>query len=212
MLLDHKIPVTLIAYNIARESLNTVSVDDYTGGYQAIAHLAELGHKRIAVITEQVQSSADRIRGYKTALNNFELLYDDNLFSEAQATVENGKKEAGKLLNLEDPPTVMFAFNDILAIGAMEAAHKRGLSIPEDVSIIGFDNTILAKYCYPPLTTMAQPLDEIGNQAVDLLVGEIESKITRKQRVMLSAELVIRDSTGPLKKKKKINASDVSIQ
>jgi DNA-binding LacI/PurR family transcriptional regulator len=174
--------------------------------------LAELGHKRIAVITEQVQSSADRIRGYKTALNDFELLYDDNLFSEAQATVENGEKEAGKLLNLEDPPTAIFAFNDILAIGAMEAVHKRGLSIPEDVSIIGFDNTILAKHCYPPLTTMAQPLDEIGNQAVDLLVGEIESKITRKQRVMLSAELVIRDSTGPLKKKKKTNASDVSIQ
>lgn len=200
-LLDHKIPVTLIAYNIARESLNTVSVDDYTGGYQATAHLAELGHKRIAVITEQVQSSADRIRGYKTALNDFELLHDDNLFSEAQATVENGEKEAEKLLNLEDPPTAIFAFNDILAIGAMEAVHKRGLSVPKDISIIGFDNTILAKYCYPALTTMAQPLDEIGNQAVDLLVGEIESKITRKQRVMLSAELVIRDSTGPLKQK-----------
>lgn len=200
-LLDQKIPVTLIAYNIARKSLNTISVDDYAGGYQATAHLAELGHKRIAVIAEQVQSSTDRIRGYKAALNDFGLVYDDNLFSEAQATVENGKKAAEKLLNLENPPTAIFAFNDILAIGAIEAVHKRGLSVPEDVSIIGFDNIVLAKHCYPPLTTMAQPLDEIGNQAVDLLVGEIESKVIRKQRIMLSAELVIRDSTGPLKQK-----------
>jgi DNA-binding LacI/PurR family transcriptional regulator len=210
-LIEHKIPIVLINYNIARASLNSVSVDDYAGGYQAVAHLAELGHKRIAMIAETVQSSAERIRGYKGALKHFELVYDEKLYTEAKATVENGRKETEKLLALEEPPTAIFAFNDILAIGAIEAVRKLGLSVPEDISIIGFDNTILSKYCSPSLTTMSQPLDEIGHQAVDLLVEEIESRKTQKQRIMLSAELIIRESTGPMKQKQ-VNEIDDLIE
>jgi LacI family transcriptional regulator len=198
-LINQKIPVALIAYNISRESLSTVSVDDYTGGYQATAHLAELGHQRIAVISEKVQSSAERIRGYQNALKDYQLSFNETLLTETKATVNNGEKEAEKFLNLEEPPTAIFAFNDILAIGAMGAVRKKGLSIPEDISVIGFDDTILARHCYPPLTTMAQPLEEIGDQAVELLVAEIEGKATKKQRILLQAELVVRQSTGPQK-------------
>ncbi|WP_078409871.1 LacI family DNA-binding transcriptional regulator [Priestia abyssalis] len=199
-LIDQQIPIILVAYNISQFSLNTVSVDDYIGGYQATAHLAELGHQRIAVITETVQSSVDRIRGYHNALKDYELVYDEDLCIEIAATVANGEKATEQFLKLKEPPTAIFAFNDILALGAMEAVRKRGLSIPEDISIIGFDDTLLASYSNPPLTTIAQPLEDIGDQAIDLIVAEIEGKKRAAQRIMLLPELVVRKSTGPLKK------------
>ena len=200
-LVDQQIPIILVAYNISKFSLDTVSIDDYTGGYQATSYLAELGHQRIAVITETVQSSVDRVRGYRNALQDYQLVYDDNLCLETPATVANGAKATEEFLDLKEPPTAIFAFNDILAIGAMEAVRKRGLSIPEDISIIGFDDTPLASYSNPPLTTMAQPLEDIGYQAIDLIVAEIEGAKRTSQRIMLPAKLVVRKSTGgPLKK------------
>jgi len=195
--MDQKIPVALIAYSIPTLSLNSIGIDDYKAGYQATAHLAELGHKRIAVIAETVQSSNDRVRGYKDALKEYQLEFDINLYIETKATVEDGEIATDKLLNVEEPPTAIFAFNDILAIGTMQCAKKRGLSIPENLSVIGCDNTILA--LIPSLTTMGQPLREMGHEAADVLIEEIEGKKTRKQQILLSPELVIRDSTGPLK-------------
>jgi len=194
--IDQKIPVALIAYSIPTLSLNSIGIDDYKAGYQATAHLAELGHKRIAVIAETVQSSNDRVRGYKDALKEYQLEFDINLYIETKATVEDGEIATDKLLNVEEPPTAIFAFNDILAIGTMQCAKKRGLSIPENLSVIGCDNTILA--LIPSLTTMGQPLREMGHEAADVLIEEIEGKKTRKQQILLSPELVIRDSTGPL--------------
>jgi LacI family transcriptional regulator len=195
--MDQKIPVALIAYSIPTLSLNSIGIDDYKAGYQATAHLAELGHKRIAVIAETVQSSNDRVRGYKDALKEYQLEFDINLYTETKATVEDGEIATDKLLNVEEPPTAIFAFNDILAIGTMQCAKKRGLSIPENLSVIGCDNTILA--LIPSLTTMGQPLREMGYEAADILIEEIEGKKTRKHQILLSPELVIRDSTGPLK-------------
>ena len=194
--IDQKIPVALIAYSIPTLSLNSIGIDDYKAGYQATAHLAELGHKRIAVIAETVQSSNDRVRGYKDALKEYQLEFDINLYIETKATVEDGEIATDKLLNVEEPPTAIFAFNDILAIGTMQCAKKRGLSIPENLSVIGCDNTILA--LIPSLTTMGQPLREMGYEAADILIEEIEGKKTRKHQILLSPELVIRDSTGPL--------------
>ncbi|MGW9018956.1 LacI family DNA-binding transcriptional regulator [Priestia megaterium] len=194
--MNQKIPVALIAYSIPTLSLNSIGIDDYKAGYQATAHLAELGHKRIAVIAETVQSSNDRVRGYKEALKEYQLEFDINLYIETKATVEDGEIATDKLLNVEEPPTAIFAFNDILAIGTMQCAKKRGLSIPENLSVIGCDNTILA--LIPSLTTMGQPLREMGHEAADILIEEIEGKKTRKQQILLSPELVIRDSTGPL--------------
>ncbi|MFL0498683.1 LacI family DNA-binding transcriptional regulator [Priestia megaterium] len=195
--MNQKIPVALIAYSIPTLSLNSIGIDDYKAGYQATAHLAELGHKRIAVIAETVQSSNDRVRGYKDALKEYQLEFDINLYIETKATVEDGEIATDKLLNVEEPPTAIFAFNDILAIGTMQCAKKRGLSIPENLSVIGCDNTILA--LIPSLTTMGQPLREMGYEAADILIEEIEGKKTRKHQILLSPELVIRDSTGPLK-------------
>ncbi|MFB5193538.1 LacI family DNA-binding transcriptional regulator [Neobacillus sp. KR4-4] len=195
-LMEQKIPVVLVAYNIDSLQLNTVSVDDYRGGYQATAYLAEQGHKRIAIITETVQSSAERIRGYQNALNDYHLVYDEKLKTESRATFEEGERQAEKLLDLEQPPTAIFAFNDILAIGAMRAVHKRGLTIPDDISIIGFDNSVLATICSPTLTTMSQPLNDMGKETIESLLSEIEGTVTRKQRKLLLPELVERKSTG----------------
>lgn len=199
-LVDQQIPIILVAYNISKFSLDTVSIDDYTGGYQATSYLAELGHQRIAVITETVQSSVDRVRGYRNALQDYQLAYDDELCLETSATAANGAKATEQFLDLKEPPTAIFAFNDILALGAMEAIRKRGLSIPEDISIIGFDDTLLASYSNPPLTTVAQPLEDIGYQAIDLIVAEIEGTKRTTQRIMLPPKLVVRKSTGALKK------------
>ncbi|RBW69037.1 LacI family DNA-binding transcriptional regulator [Bacillus taeanensis] len=195
-LVKQKIPVALIAHDIASLSLDTVSVDDYKGGYQAVSHLASLGHERISIIAEEVRSNDDRIRGYQDALEAYGLIFDSSLLTRTASTVDAGKQEAERLLRLKERPTAIFASNDILAIGAIQGARACGLSVPEDISIVGFDNTILATISDPPLTTVAQPVHDMGRHVMDLLVEEIEGKKTMKQRMMLSPELVVRNSTA----------------
>jgi DNA-binding LacI/PurR family transcriptional regulator len=195
-LIKQNLPVALIAHDISSLSLNTVSVDDYKGGYQAVSHLASLGHERIGMIAEEVRSNDDRIRGYQDALEAYGLILDSSLLTRTASTVEAGKQEAERLLRLEKRPTAIFASNDILAIGAIQGARACGLSVPEDLSIVGFDNTILATISDPPLTTVAQPVHDMGRQVMDFLVDEIEGKKTMKQRMMLSPELVVRNSTA----------------
>ncbi|MDT8860135.1 LacI family transcriptional regulator [Alkalihalobacillus sp. MEB130] len=201
------IPVALTSQDIPSLNLNTVSVDDYKGGYQATAHLASLGHKKIATIAEKnVRSSHERIKGYMDAMIEKGLAVEDTYIVEVEPTVKGGKEAAERLLTSEDPPTAIFAGNDILAIGVSQGARACQLEIPNDFSVVGFDNTLLATICDPPLTTIAQPIQQIGRQIVDVLVSEINGELDYKQRIMLPPELVVREST------KKLFENKVSIK
>ncbi|MED4599309.1 LacI family DNA-binding transcriptional regulator [Paenibacillus validus] len=195
-LVKPNMPVALIARDIPTISINSVSIDDFVGGYEAAKHLIGLGHRRMGLIVENIRCAKERVRGFNQALEEHDLQLDESLVLLGEATVPNGKKLALQLLSGDEPPTAIFATNDLLAIGTIQAANEHGLKVPQDVSVIGFDNTMLATITDPPLTTIAQPMEQMGRQIVDLLVQELKGDVTHKQRIVLLPELVVRKSTG----------------
>lgn len=197
-LIRKKVPIALIARDLPAFAVNSVLVDDFIGGYLATSHLIGLGHRRIALISEDLSlsSSKERLRGYLHALEEALLGYDESLVKVSDFTVEGGKRVMRELLRSADAPTAVFALNDLLAIGAVQAAREEGLSIPDNLSVVGFDNTILATIIDPPLTTVAQPIQEMGAKVMDLLIQEVKQESGIKQRVVLLPQLVVRKSTA----------------
>lgn len=200
-LIQQNVPIALITGEMPTLAVDTVMVDDFLGGYQAGSHLVEQGHRRIAILAEDINtmSNRERIRGCKQAMTAAGIEVDERLVTSGDFTVSGGKDAMIRLLDMEEPPTAVFACNDLLAIGAIQGARERGLQLPQQLSVVGFDNTILATIIDPPLTTIAQPIQEIGRQAMDLLVQEIKGEKSMKQRVVLMPELVVRGSTAELK-------------
>lgn len=196
-LVKQKIPLALIARDMPALAVDSVLVDDFIGGYLATSHLTSLGHRRIAIIVEDLSlmSSKERLRGYRHALEEERLPYDESLVLVSDFTVEGGKRCTRQLLQMAEPPTAVFACNDLLAIGAVQAARELGLKLPDDLSVVGFDNTILATIIDPPLTTVAQPIQDMGRQVMDLLVQEVKGQKKLKQRIVLLPQLVVRKST-----------------
>ncbi|REK61732.1 MAG: LacI family transcriptional regulator [Brevibacillus sp.] len=199
-LLEENLPVALIAQDIPELMIDVVAVDDYLGGYQAAQHLVSLGHKRIAILVGNMNRTSDkyRLEAFRQALEDHGLELTEELVIRTDYSREDGKRAARELLTSPKRPTAIFACFDFLAIGVYQAAKELGLRIPDDVSVVGFDNTILASIVDPPLTTIAQPIDEMGRQVMDLLVREIEGDKKTKQRVILPPELIIRQSTKPI--------------
>ncbi len=198
-LLDARLPVALVARESQRLAVDTVRVDDFLGGYLAASHLAQLGHERIAVIAEnlRVSSSRERVEGYKKALEEAGLPFDESLVAVSSFDIEGGKEATRRLLALDRPPTAIFACNDLLAIGCIQVGRATGRSVPSQLSVVGFDNTLIASLAEPPLTTVAQPIPDLGRHVVDLITQEIDGGKQAKQRVVLVPELVLRGSTGP---------------
>jgi DNA-binding LacI/PurR family transcriptional regulator len=196
-LLQDQLPVALIAQDIPELTIDVVSVDDYLGGYQATSHLVSLGHKQIAIMLGNLSRTSDkyRLQAFRQVLEDNGLELDEDLVIQTDYSLEDGKRAARELLTSPKRPTAIFACFDFLAIGIYQAAKELGLHIPDDLSVVGFDNTILASIVDPPLTTIAQPIDEMGRQVMDLLVREIEGEKKTKQRVILPPELIIRQST-----------------
>ncbi|MFM1653660.1 LacI family DNA-binding transcriptional regulator [Brevibacillus sp. B_LB10_24] len=195
-LIKQKVPLAILAREIPSLEVDTVAIDDCLGGYQAASHLIGLGHKKIAIIARDLWSNRERMRGYRLALDEAGISYGKEVEYVRESNVESGKQLAEKLLRSEDPPTAIFACNDLLAVGAIQAARERGMSVPADLSIVGFDNTVWASAIDPPLTTVAQPIRDMGTQVMNLLVQEINGQKKYKQRIMLLPELVVRGSTA----------------
>jgi LacI family transcriptional regulator len=154
-----------------------LTMPDRDAGRIAAEHLVSRGHRRIAMIAPPVSHSAaaGRLLGYLDALASAGIAEDQQLIVRGRFDVESGEEAAAKLLALPEPPTAIFAANDQMALGVMRTARERGLSIPEDLSIVGFDDTPASRSAWPPLTTIRQPLQEIGAAAVDLILsGESE--------------------------------------
>ncbi|ALS27647.1 transcriptional regulator [Paenibacillus sp. 32O-W] len=199
-LAEQRMPIVAISRELPSLPVDTVMVDDFMGGYMAGKHLVGLGHRRIGIIAEKLgaSSSPERIRGCRQAMAEAGIEADDSLIAEASYTVDGGRKAAARLLGGGEPPTALFACNDVLAIGALQAAFERGLQVPEQLSVVGFDNTMLATITAPPLTTVSQPIQDIGRRAFDALLQEIRGEKRTKQRLVLLPELVVRRSTAPV--------------
>lgn len=195
-LLEEQIPVVLLAASHPSLLVNSVRVDDFIGGYEVASHLISLGHKKMAVIGEDATSSKERIRGFKQALRDNGINLKDEMIIIGGSSSEDGERSAANLLACSEPPTAIFACNDILSMGVILAARARDIRIPDDLSIVGFDNTLLSMSSDPPLTTVEQPIQDMCSQVVDLLIEEIEGKNKTKQRIVMMPQLITRKSTG----------------
>jgi LacI family transcriptional regulator len=196
------------------EGIPCVSAAHAAGAQQATEHLLALGHRRIAAITGPSGwvATEDRRNGYYSALAAAGVLPDPELEVESNWKIDGGYAGAAALLELPEPPTAIFAFNDNLAIGAMQAARERGLHLPEDLSIVGFDDTEEARIVTPALTTVRQPLAELGRMAVSLLVRLIDKQRVEALRVELETRLVVRESTAAPRAVRKVPAQRQAVR
>ena len=181
------------------ERIPSVSAAHMSGADQAMKHLLDLGHRRVAQITgpRGWVATEDRRRGYRAALAASGILPDPTLEREAEPEIDPGRAAAEQLFGLSEPPTAIFAFNDNIAIGAIQAARARGLRVPEELSVVGFDDVEHATIVTPALTTVRQPLAEMGRTGVSLLMRLLEGQRFETLHVELATRLVVRDSTAP---------------
>ena len=183
------------------DRIPSVSAAHMSGADQAMRHLLQLGHRRIAHIAgpKGWVATEDRRRGYRAGFASVGVLPDPALEAEAIPEIDSGRDAATALLALRDRPTAIFAFNDNIAIGAIQAARARGLRVPDDLSVVGFDDVEHATIVTPALTTVRQPLAEMGRTAVSLLSRLMERQSFETLHVELATRLVVRDSTAPLR-------------
>jgi LacI family repressor for deo operon, udp, cdd, tsx, nupC, and nupG len=190
-----KFPYILVSRNIEGLDKNCIIVDDVEGGLMATEYLIKLGHRRIAHITGplKIRSALNRLKGYKLALKKYGIEYRDELVGEGDFRIKGGYQVMKKFLKLAEPPTAIFAANDLLALGAMQA--------PEDFSVIGFNDIELASFVYPALTTIRQPMLEMGALAVKMLIKIIEEGEFNQRKILLKSKLITRESCKKINRK-----------
>lgn len=181
------------------EGIASVSAQNAAGARAATRHLLDLGHRRIGVITGPPGwiATEERLIGYHAALAGAGVLPDPALEPTSDFLVEGGRDAARRLLSLPEPPTAIFGFNDALAIGAVQAARELGLRVPDDLSVVGFDDSDEAALVTPALTTVRQPLGEMGRMAVSLLMRLLDGQRVEAGKVELATKLIVRRSTAP---------------
>jgi DNA-binding LacI/PurR family transcriptional regulator len=207
-MIERGVSVVCIGRDFHNENADSVTADALHGGFQATRHLIDLGHEKIAFIGATMTSGANlkRFQGYLKALKEKDLDIEERFVTgntEASSdapgysTEKLGYEAMKRLLALPNRPTAVFARNDFTAIGAMNAIKERGLSIPKDISIVGFDDIPMAVHTSPALTTVRQPTRREGSLAVNFLLRRIEAEeeIEREEKI-LECELIIRDSTN----------------
>jgi DNA-binding LacI/PurR family transcriptional regulator len=200
-LMNENIPVVIVARDFPMLPLNTVAIDDYMGGYQAASYLLKLGHTNMGIIALDVWSNRERIRGFNDALKeqNIEIRNDFEYITQGNENlIDAGKAVAHKYVTTSNPPTAIFSCNDMLAIGAIQAAKENGFHVPSDLSIVGFDNTAIATIVDPPLTTISQPIEKMGKEVMDLMISIVKGERKEQLRLTLMPTLVERKSTAKL--------------
>jgi LacI family transcriptional regulator len=195
----HNAPVVAVDPHSGSSSLPTVGSQNLDGAILATEYLIGLGHRRIGFIAGRPDLESARLReqGYLRALESAGIPYDPRLVRVGDYTKEAAESPARELLEMDEPPTAIFAANDVSAIALIEVARSLGVGVPDDLSVIGFDNVPESALTAPPLTTIDQSIQEMGRRAVELLIGLIEGNAERPGQVTLPTRLVVRQSTGP---------------
>jgi len=178
----------------------SVQLDNRAAARAMTDHLVRLGHRRIGLIKGPQRSplTLDRVAGYREALEAAGIDFDESLLCPGDFTLQSGHRAAGILITRDNPPTAIFCENDEMAIGAIQRVKQAGLRVPQDISIAGFDDIAFASYSDPPLTTIAQPAEEFGATAAQMLVDLLQQGAqSAPAQVVLPYDLKVRDSTGP---------------
>ncbi len=196
-LVKKDIPVVCIDRGLTEIDVDVVKVDNETGAFNAIEHLLSIGHRRIAFISGnfKIPTYIERLSGYKKALEKYGVSYDDNLVFARNSDYKSGFEIANKILELEQRPTAIFSGNNLLTLGALEAIHAQNIRIPEEISIIGFDDMPWSISLNPPLTAVRQPGFDMGRKAAEMLYERIVNPSKEKENVILKTELMLRKST-----------------
>ena len=196
-----QLPCVLVNFEARAVSLPSVVAENRNGGRAAVGHLLSLGHRRIAFIagSHYTGQSAERQAGYVEALTEAGIAVDPELVVAGHFVQAEGYAATEKLLALPQRPTAIFAANDEMAIGAINAIHSHGLRVPDDISVVGFDDIATASYIHPPLTTIRQPLADMSACAVDELLAVIGGQPAPARKITFPIQLVIRKSTGPVR-------------
>ncbi len=178
---------------------DSVYVDNYGGVRQAVEYLAELGHRRIGYIGGHMMTAAGRHRldGFRQALHELQLDTDERLLAEGDFRQPAAYEGTRQFLALDDPPTAIFAGSDDAAVAVIAACQEQGFEVPNDMSVVGFDDLPLAELARPPLTTIRQPLDQVAERALEQLIRRIEEPKRGFEELRLATTLVERESTGP---------------
>nr|WP_087149161.1 LacI family DNA-binding transcriptional regulator [Pararhizobium antarcticum] len=173
---------------------------EVAGGFAATAHLTALGHKRIGFINGEpwMDAAVDRLKGYKQALATADIAFDESLVRDGDWLPLRGYEAGLELLSLTNPPTAIFCGNDLMAIGVMEAAAELGLRVPDDLSVMGYDDQELARYTHPPLSTLVLPNYEMGQRAAEILIDmAVHQKPLRPMTIKVDGPIVLRGSVAP---------------
>lgn len=196
---QRNLPPMVMANEFAPElELPTVHIDNLTAAFNAVCYLQQLGHERIACIAgpEEMPLCHYRLQGYVQALRRTGMIVDPHYIARGDFTFEAGATALAQLLSLPVPPTAVFCHSDVMALGALSQAKRSGLRIPEDLSIMGFDDIALSQFCDPPLTTVQQPRFDIGREAMLLLLDQLHGEIVSSGSRLLDCDLIERGSTS----------------
>jgi LacI family repressor for deo operon, udp, cdd, tsx, nupC, and nupG len=200
---QRNLPPMVMANEFAPElELPTVHIDNLTAAYEAVHYLIGLGHQRIGCIAgpDNMPLCQYRSQGYIQALRRNGLTVESSYTAKGDFSYESGALALAELMSQSVPPTAIFCHNDVMAIGAMYQAKKMGLHIPQDLSVVGFDDIKLSQYFDPPLTTVAQPRFQLGRQAMLLLLEQLYGNSVNSGSRLLESELIVRGSTAAPKR------------
>lgn len=191
------LPYVVLGRRVAYEPASYVAPDNFTGAYQLTRHLIERGHRRIGFMRRQLHgpTNIDRFAGYQRAHEDAGLMIDEALIVNTEIEPNSGYYALLKLIDQAQPPTAVFAFHDLMAVDALRAAADRGLTVPDDIAIVGFDGLRSSEITNPRLTTVKQPLVAMGQKAVEILLDQLKNPLLPAQHYIFPVELIVRVSS-----------------
>jgi len=195
-LVHENIPFVIVGGMEENKYINCVDIDNIKGTREAVNYLLNLGHKRIGLVTgiSYVMDGRQRLQGYINTLNSHNIEIDNNLIFKGDFTEKSGYDALYYFFSLKHSPTAVFCSNDHMALGVYKAAHEKNITIPGNLSVIGFDDIKLASYITPPLTTIRQPIEILGKTTAKLMIDCIEKKLKAVRKIVINPELIIRSS------------------
>ena len=195
-LIDANIPFVVVGRDFKNIEVDAIYNDEVKGGFLATEYLIKKGHKRIALIDGFLYKSPakGRLEGYKKALNKYRISLDESLISVGDINIEDGYERTKQMLEKNLDFTAIFAYNDMMAFGAMQAIKEKGLRIPKDIGLIGYDDILFSSLISPALTTIRLKKQELGVKSVKLLFSRINGNRKKTKKVMLGVELVVRET------------------
>lgn len=198
-LVSRGVPVVLLGSSLPGARVDKVTSDTIGGEMAAVRHLLKFGHKRIALVGADRERgvAVGRLEGYRRALEEVDVRADDALILSTSLDRDGGAEALGDLVDLGDLPTAVACVNDEIAVGVILEASRRGLAVPRDVSVVGFDDTSMAAYSAPPLTTVRQPTRLMGAAAVEFILSRLKAPELESREQRFACELIVRASTGP---------------